>query len=96
MTFTMIICYETDLARVVHEVEQAGATSYTVLSRLSGRGEGGRRLDTEAGMGQNVAVLVGCELAIASVVQKRLRALQKRLGAHAGLRAFAWEAEQWL
>ncbi|HUB09751.1 MAG TPA: hypothetical protein VMB50_22290 [Myxococcales bacterium] len=94
MKFTLIVCYETDLAKVVQEVEAAGATSYTFLSRLLGRGETGRRLGTEAFLGFNSALLVGCEPVVAEQIRGRLLALRRRR--KRGLHAFSWEAEQWL
>ncbi len=94
MKFAMIICYETDLAKIVHEVEGAGATSYTFLTRLFGRGESGRHLNTEAGLGYNAALLVGCSELVAQQIRARLVALRRRK--RSGIHGFCWEAEQWL
>ena len=99
MKFLMIICYETDVPKAVAEIEAAGAKSYTFMSRLSGRGAGGRHLNTEAAPGFNTAILVGCDELVASQIQGRLRTLRTALEKHRrepGLHAFCWEAEQWL
>lgn len=94
MKFTLIICFETDLARVVQEVEAAGATSYTFLTKLLGRGETGRHLGTGSFLGFNSALLVGCEPVVAEQIKGRLAALRRKRTK--GLHAFCWEAEQWL
>lgn len=94
MKFAMIVCYETDLAKVVREVEAAGATSYTFLTRLFGRGESGRRLNTEANLGYNAALLVGCDALVAEQIRSRLVALRRRH--RSGIHGFCWEADEWL
>ncbi len=99
MKLLMVICYETDLPKVVAEIEAAGSTEYTFLTRLSGRGKGGRHLNTEAAPGFNAAMLIGCDELTAAQIQGRLRTLHADLTARrprAGLHAFCWEAEQWL
>ncbi len=94
MTFALIICYETDLAQVVQEVEAAGATSYTFLSHVLGRGETGRHQNTGSFLGFNSALLIGCEPVVAERIRARITALGRKR--RRGLHAFCWEAEQWL